>query len=138
MLVERVRLPTFPPFQPQPGRYDAKGRKAADGNVFVVAVGPTAQVWAVFKQKLATRQSAAMIFENVPGSGLLDAIISQWIEGGSGELGRNFNQPNAGEVVIVYLGRQRDVGRVKVAGRNSSPGTVSAAAGLLFIPGSEV
>jgi hypothetical protein len=137
-IIEKVHLPTFPPFQPQAGRYDAQGNKSPDGNVFVVVVGPTAQVWAVFKQPLLPNQSAAMIFENVPGSGLLDTIVSQWIEGGNGELGENFNQPNAGEAVIVYLGRQRDKGRVKVAGRNSSRAKVSAAAGLLFIPGSEV
>jgi len=138
MIIETVRLPTFPPFQPQPGRYDASGQPAADGSVFVVQVGPTAQVWAVFQEKLLPRQSAAMIFENVPGSGLLDTIVSQWIEGGEGELGVNFNQPNAGEAVIVYLARQRDVGRVKVVGLTASPAKVSAAAGLLFIPGSEV
>lgn len=134
MIVERVRLPA----KPKPGkRYDAAGKEDPQGNVFYEFVGPTAHVWAVFQSHLLPSQSGAMIFENVAGSGILDAIVSQWIPGGNGTLGQNFNQPNAGEAVIVFLARQRAKGRVKVVGLNSSHAKVSVAAALLYIPGIE-
>lgn len=137
MITARVRLPDFPPFQPQQGRYDALGREDEDnGNVFIVAVGPTAHAWAVFPQDLQPGQAGTMIFDNVPGTGMLDVIVTQWIRGGRGQLGENLNQPHAGEAVIVYLARQRAKGAVKVVGLNSSQAEVSVAAGLLYIPGS--
>ena len=125
------------PDQPKPpsSRYNARGEEDPNGQVFIVTVGPTAQVWAVFDRPLQPQQRATMIFENVSGSGLLDVIVSQWIDGGSGLLGENLNQPNAGEAVIVFLARQRMPGAVKVVGLNSSQAVVSAAAGLLYIPG---
>ena len=94
MIVERVHLPD----NPAPGRYNASGEADPGGNVFVVFAGPTAHVWAVFTCDLLPHQSAAMIFENVSGSGLLDSIVSQWIRGGPGGLGENFNEPHVGEV----------------------------------------
>lgn len=132
-IVQRVRMPDKP--KAPSARYNAHGQEDPDGNVFIVSLGPTSQAWAVFDSPLQPRQSATMIFENVSGSGLLDVIVSQWIEGGSGVLGDNFNQPNAGEAVIVFLARQRKPGAVKVVGLNSSSAEVFAAAGLLYIPG---
>ncbi|HEX3555635.1 MAG TPA: hypothetical protein VIA62_20630 [Thermoanaerobaculia bacterium] len=132
MIVERVSLPA----KPEVGkRYNAAGEEDPEGNVFYEFVGPTAHAWAVFQQDLLPSQSGAMIFENVAGSGILDAIVSQWIRGGSGTLGQNLNQPNAGDAVIVFLARQRAQDRVKVAGLNSSQARVAVAAGLLYIPG---
>jgi len=132
MIVERVHLPS----KPEPGkRYNAAGKEDPEGNVFVEFVGPTAHAWAVFQNDLLPSQGATMIFENVAGSGILDVIVSQWIRGGSGSLGQNFNQPNTGEAVVVFLARQRAKGRVKVAGLNSSQARISAAAALLYIPG---
>ncbi len=132
MIVERVRLPD----KPEVGkRYNADGKEDPEGSVFYEFVGPTAHAWAVFQQDLLPNQSGAMIFENVAGSGILDAIVSQWIRGGSGTLGQNLNQPSAGDAVIVFLARQRAQDRVKVAGLNSSRARVAVAAGLLYIPG---
>jgi hypothetical protein len=132
MIVERVRLPD----NPGPGRYNANGEADPNGNVFVVFAGPTAHAWAVFTRGLLPDQSATMIFDNVSGSGLLDLIMSQWIKGGSGGIGENFNEPHIGESVIEHIARQRAKGSVKVVGRNRSLAQVSAAAGLLYIPGS--
>jgi hypothetical protein len=132
MVVERVRLPD----NPGPGRYNAKGEADPNGNVFVVFAGPTAHAWAVFTRNLLPNQFAAMIFENVAGSGLLDSIVSQWIKGGSGGIGENFNEPHIGEAMIQHIARQRAKGAVKVVGLNRSPAEVSAAAALLYIPGS--
>lgn len=131
-VVERVRLPD----RPQPGRYNKEGEADPDGCVFITYAGPTAHAWAVFESNLEPGQCGAMIFDNVAGEGLLDAILSQWIKGGSGGLGENFNEPYIGEAVIRHLARQRSKGSVKVIGRNSSKAEVSVAAALLYIPGS--
>jgi hypothetical protein len=131
MVVEQVHLPD----KPENDRYNAQGKKDKNGNVFIVTVGPTVHAWAVFEHNLRPRQSGTMIFDNVSGSGILDTIVSQWIKGGSGQLGENFNQPHVGEAVIAFLGRERAPGSVKVVGYNSSDATVSVAAALLYIPG---
>lgn len=131
ILSARVRLPD----KPVNGRYNGLGKPDPKGNVFIVEVGPTIHAWAVFPQDLEPGQAGAMIFDNVSGQGILDTIITQWIRGGAGNLGENFNQPHVGEAVIVYLARQRARGAVKVAGLNSSSAEVSVAAGLLYIPG---
>ncbi len=139
-IVQRVRMPppdqmpTTPPQAPS-GRYNASGEADPAGNVFIVMLGPTAQAWAVFDDQVQPRQTATMIFENVAGDGILDVIVTQWIDGGSGMLGDNFNQPHAGEAAIVFLARQRKPGAVKVVGSNSSDAAVNVAAGLLYIPG---
>lgn len=132
MIVEHVHLPD----RPKPGRYDRQGKADKKGSVFVEAVGPTTHVWAAFESPLEPRQSAAMIFENVDGSGILDTIVSEWIEGGEGRLGKNFNQPHVGLPVVLLVARQRAVGRVKVVGLNASRARIRAAAALLYIPGS--
>jgi len=131
MIFARVRLPD----RPKNGRYNALGRPDDAGNVFVVEIGPTIHAWAVFPEDLRPGQAGTMIFDNVSGSGILDVIVSQWLRGGKGPLGQNLNQPHAGEAVILHLARQRAKGAVKVVGRNSSQAEVSAAAGLLYIPG---
>jgi len=77
-----------------------------------------------------------MTFENVDGDGILDAIVSQWIDGGPGFFGNPFNIPYVGEAGIVFLSRQRAPGKVRVAGRNASDSTVQVAASILYIPGS--
>ena len=131
MISQRVRLPD----KPANGRYDSFGNPDETGNVFIIEVGPTIHAWAVFDQDWQPGQAGSMIFDNVSGDGMLDAIVSQWLRGGEGPLGQNLNQPYVGEAVIVYLARQRAPGAVRVVGRNSAQAEVSVAAGLLYIPG---
>lgn len=131
-LHERVVLPD----DPAPGRYDAAGKPDKAGNVFVLRLGPTAHVWAVFSSRVAPEQTATMEFHNVDGDGILDAIVSQWIDGGPGPFASPLNIPYVGEAGIVFLARQRAPGAVKVAGRNASRAAVHVAASVLYIPGS--
>ncbi len=135
-IVERVWMPD----DVQGGRYNSRGEKDENGNVFIVRIADTAQVWAAFESDFQPAQIGAMIFENVPDSGVLDAIVSQWIRGGPGDAGQfygrvdveKFNVPNIGEPVILFLSRQRAPGSVRVAGLNSMDSEVSVAAGLLM------
>jgi hypothetical protein len=132
IVVERVRMPD----NPKAGRYNASGKEDANGSVFVLRVGPSAHVWAVLEHNPKPGDRCAMIFENIRGTGMLDVIMSQWIKGGSGDLGENFNQPYIGEAVVVHLARYRARDAVKVVGLNSSTAEISVAAGVLFVPGS--
>jgi hypothetical protein len=134
-LVERVRLPDFPGGFKKGGRYNRQGQEDPNGSVFIIAVGPTAHVWAEFSRPWAPGEMGTMIFDNVAGDGILDTIVSQWLPGGDGMLGKNLNQPNVGEPVILFLARQRKPGAVKVVGRNASRSSTSVAAALLYIPG---
>jgi hypothetical protein len=140
-IVQRVtmpaprKLPKPTPRNPVPSvRFNAKGERDEEGNVFIVVLAGSAQAWAVFDSEVRPDQTATMIFDNVSGDGILASIVTQWIGGGSGVLGANFNRPHAGEAVMVLLARQRRPGAVKVVGRNSSRAAVTAAAGLLYIP----
>jgi hypothetical protein len=136
-VVERVRLPS--PLVV--GRFNAAGERDEAGNVFISPIGHgISNVWAVFSQALAPRQRGEMILENLPGTKVINGVVSEWIPGAPGEWGPGFgddklsklNIPFMGLAVVAGIGLQRGEGVMKVIALNTYEAAVNAAAGIII------
>ena len=136
-IVERVILP----ISLEVGRFNAWGEKDETGNVFIgpKALGIT-NVWAVLSRPLQPGQRGEMTLENVPGTKVINGIVSEWIPGAQGDWGPGFgndklkklNIPYFGIALIAGIGLQRGENAVKVVGLNTFQAEVHMAAGIII------
>lgn len=136
-LIERVKLPN--PLAV--GRFNASGEQDEAGNVFIAPIANgISNVWAAFSQPLAPGQRGEMILENMPGTKVINGIVSEWIPGAPGEWGPGFgddklsklNTPFMGLAVVAGIGLQRGEGVLKVIALNTYEGAVNVAAGIII------